>query len=197
MTLIGYWDMYLKMPDTGNTDGTGEYLTMIDPPLIDIRNTYNGSGLVMPGQGVGLSSSPWTANQALNIDFVIHGPDDYPCLYAYWINGATALAGNFEIGIYDMSDTLLVSTGSVAQSGTTVLQASSMAYDIPPGRYRLALSGSSNGRVMMSVVNQSNAIRQGLNSSMMTSGWPLPSTWTAGQLTVVDFPAIGISKVAL
>lgn len=183
---------------SGGDSGTYQ---IFDPPTIDMRHSFSGSGFgYITGTSISTTNTAaWTANDAIDYDFVIHGPDDWSCAYAYWINASTGLAGNIEVGIYEYGGArnLLASTGAVAQSGANALQTPALAVDLPPGRYRLAIASSSTSRFLGFTATQINAIRNLAGSSKMSSAYPLPSTWTAGGVPAAAVPIIGISSVAL
>ena len=58
----------------------------------------------------------------------------------WWENGATA-AGNVDMGLYTRDGTRLTSTGSTAQSGTSVLQSADVTdVIVAPGLYYIAIA---------------------------------------------------------
>lgn len=78
------------------------------------------------------------ANRAIYIPFQVYGP-----LVAYKLsvfNGAT-VSGNIDIGIYDGPGNRLVSAGSTAMSGGSVLQSVDITdTTLYPGNYYMALA---------------------------------------------------------
>src|SRR5437764_8221388 len=58
----------------------------------------------------------------------------------FWFNGSV-VSGNIDAGLYDIAGTKIVSTGSTAQSGTSVIQSVSIAStEIGPGLFYFALA---------------------------------------------------------
>lgn len=172
-----------------------------DSPIIEIRNprSFYGGAFTASGSFGNLS---WTANEAYAYAFKIHGDvdgADYVCVSAFWINGTTALAGNFEVGIYDEGNSLLASTGAIAQATANAIQTPSLSVTLPMGRYKLAIAGSSTGRLYGNIQNPQYDMRAASEGwqTYMASGYPLPSTWSPANNPNVNLPLIGIARVTM
>lgn len=127
------------------------------------------------------------ANEALFLPVLVTFP-----LTVYglgWGNGAT-VTGNTDCGIYDSEGARLVSLGSTAQSGTSVIQTTSItALTLNPGRYYLALAADNNTALYR--CNQTLAVstvQRASGVAQQTSAFPLPATATfAACTTAVAF----------
>lgn len=95
---------------------------------------------------------------------------------AFVCNG-TAVAGNFDIGLYDIGGRRLVSTGSTAQSGTSTIQTVTISLTVAPGMYWLALvCSSTSARVYASTLSLPIAKAYGWRRE--NTALPLPATMT-------------------
>jgi hypothetical protein len=93
-------------------------------------------------------------------------------------NGTTP-AGNIDLGIYNESFTKIVSTGSTAQTGTSILQVISVATTtLTPGRYYFAAAGSSTGTWMGSGGGTAGLESVLSGTAVSTTAFPLPATIT-------------------
>ena len=116
-----------------------------------------------------------TANVAQFYPIIVRAP--FTARSFTWRNGA-AVSGNVDMGIYTSTGTRLVSTGSTAQSGTSVLQtATCTATLIQPGDYYLGFAcdntTSTFGRVAIGAIpTRSQGIVQ------MAAAFPLPASAT-------------------
>ena len=137
------------------------------------------------------TSTVWpAANLAIFVPFSL----DSETLIAqlWWFNGAT-VAGNVDIGIYTADGTRLLSAGSTAQSGTSVLQSVNTADTlVGPGVYYLALA-LSDGTATISGRTLA-ALQHGQIAGMAekTSAFALPATVTLASLTGLFCPAMGV-----
>lgn len=110
----------------------------------------------------------------------------------FWVhNGATA-TGNLDLGIYSEDGIKLGSTGSTAQSGTSVLQVIDVTdFRIAAGIYYLAMSHSSTSGTA-SMLGSIVANRGRLLGLMQeASALPLPANATFAQLAQSVFPFMG------
>lgn len=86
-------------------------------------------------------SGAWgTANLAVFFPFFVSIKTEFDRMAVY--NGSTTIAGNFDMGIYDMTGNRLASTGSTAQSGASTIQYANLtaAVALDPGRYLMAFA---------------------------------------------------------
>lgn len=97
-----------------------------------------------------------------------------------WANGA-AVAGNVDVGIYTPDGVRLVSTGAIAQSGTSTLQQSTLGtpYVLGAGWFFLGVSlSSASGRLY--AITPSASTGQGcMPVFQVDSVHPLPATIAA------------------
>src|SRR3990172_1046456 len=126
-------------------------------------------------QGTITSLTGWFANVCYFYPFRIMAPLLVQQLFAY--NG-TGVGGNIDLGIYDAVGTRLVSTGSTAQSGTSVLQVIDVTDTrIGPGLFYLAVVGDNTNCRMMRL---NSMVLQELRAmgEVEQATFPLPATAT-------------------
>jgi hypothetical protein len=123
------------------------------------------------------------ANDAWYVPFRIHEP--FTVRAAGWHNGSTA-SGNVDIGIYSENGTRIWSSGSTAQSGTSVVQiVTPTAFTLPPGRYFLAIAADGTTGTFK-VINQQERARLA-GTRTQTSAFPLPSSATFAATSSTKF----------
>lgn len=141
------------------------------------------------------ASTAWgTANLAIHVPVNI--PVATTFTHAFLCNGATA-SGNIDIGVYDEAWNRVMSTGSVAQSGTSTLQIVDIT-DIllGPGRYYLALALSSGTGTTIAFASGTAAHGAGLGYAQQASALPLPATATPARFAQTFLPIFGLSRRA-
>lgn len=150
------------------------------PPLVTITPfSLESAGVEWVAKGISLSgatSATWpAANRALFYPFTLSEPVIAVKLFV--LNGATA-SGNIDAGIYDRTGNRIVSTGSTAQSGTSVIQ----EFDITdtlfgPGTFYLALvMNNTTGTTFRQTTSSGSFASTG--ACQMASAFPLPATAT-------------------
>lgn len=114
----------------------------------------------------------------------------------FCINGATA-SGNVDVGIYSETGTRIVSSGSTAQSGTSVAQFFNVT-DTPlgPGRYYMAVAMDTIGGTLFRA-NSTVVVLQMAGVAKQATAFPLPATATIATVTSGFLPAIGLELGAL
>ena len=130
-----------------------------------------------------LTSLAWqTANAAFFFPFTIDVPTTI--VQMSWANGAT-VSGNVDIGIYNSEGTLLVSSGSTAQSGVSANQTVNTTDTLlSPGKwFYLALAVDNTTATLLGVA-LSAAFNQAMGVLSMASAFPLPATATFASITV-------------
>lgn len=124
----------------------------------------------------------------------------FPVTRFWWVNGGT-VNGNVDMGIYtEDGQTLLVSTGSTAQSGTNVIQTVTVSYTLPPGRYYMAFATSSATATFARQTNSVASTRAaGFRQHTTTAGAnvPLPATLTFAAHNATVNPYVGCSRLSL
>lgn len=139
------------------------------------------------------ATNTWpAANTAIFVPFVVRSAIEVKALFA--LNG-NAVSGNMDIGLYAVDGTRLVSTGSTAQSGTNVIQSSTVSLTIGPGQYYLALAlNNTTGRI--AGINAAAAINvKMIGIYTMTSAFPLPATAVYASSSSHLIPVFGLSRV--
>lgn len=139
----------------------------------------------------GLASAVWpVANKALFVPVRLSRALRLTRLFLH--NGATA-SGNFDVGIYDRNGNRLVSTGSTAQVGTSVLQIVTLGtpFLLDRGLYYLAAAmdnttGTTNRASVSTVL-----FAQAAAMAEMASAFPLPTTATLASLVAGYIPDMG------
>lgn len=118
----------------------------------------------------------------------------------WWVNGVT-VNGNVDMGIYtEDGQTLLVSTGSTAQSGGISIQTVTVSYTLSPGRYYMAFATSS---ATATFARQSNSVAStraaGFRQHTTTAGAnvPLPTTLTFAPHNATVNPYVGCTRLSL
>jgi hypothetical protein len=172
-------------------------------PLVTIH-TFSleslGFGITSYSSGAAwnnLGSSTWiAANRALFIPFVITKPTLIKQLFV--LNGA-AVSGNIDVGIYDAAGTKIVSSGSTAQAGTTVIQSFDVTDTmLAPGQYYFAVAlDNSTGTLLRVTVGGSGYRQQELGMAQQSTAFPLPATATFATIASDYIPVVGLTTRAL
>ena len=145
------------------------------------------------------SSSAWTtANRAIFIPFTVE-----QTVTAYQIaveNGAT-LNGNLDVGIYDLNGNRLVSSGTTAQAGVSVMQSIDITDTVlTPGYYFLAMSTDSTTATYIgsaTVGGTGEYLRSlGIQEQLTAFVLPNPATFANPAATTTVVPNICIATVA-
>lgn len=109
-----------------------------------------------------------------------------------WANGAT-VAGNVDVGIYDVNGARLVSTGMVAMAGVSVLQVADIADTaLLPGNYFLAMNSDSATATFSrsSSVEGVTGRACGMQQEAIVSPGTLPATSTPAIFTSPFVPLL-------
>lgn len=161
-----------------------------------------GSEMISNGGNFGTNAAWGVANKAFY--FPIYVTEYFSAVKLYTTNGTTA-TGNLDMGIYASSGfvptTRLVSIGSTAQAGTSVVQEFDITDTIlfPSTLYFLAMACSSASSTIQYIggTPQLGAMRFA-GVMQETSAFPLPSTATPAVLsTNVMVPDIGMASTTL
>jgi len=101
------------------------------------------------------------------------------------VHNGDAAAGNFDMGIYTIDGTRLVSSGSTAMSGTNVLQSVSVSYTLTAGRYLVAMSSDTAGGTQhwraCTFGDQERTNIYGM--AQMAAAFPLPASATLAEVS--------------
>jgi hypothetical protein len=139
-----------------------------------------------------LSSAAWpAANRAIHVPLYVPAPATIVKLW--WLNGA-AVSGNVDCGLYRASDlSLVVSSGAVAQSGTSAVQEFDIAdTTIPVGVYLLALA-MDNGTGQMIRFPFDVRYHRVIGITQQASAYPLPATAVPAVVASAYVPMFGLS----
>lgn len=162
-------------------------------PIIISSATPQSIGEVMNSMGLAIGALAWsTANKAIYIPVSISAPVTIVKMFV--INGGTA-SGNIDVGIYDRGGARLVSSGSTAQSGTSVIQEFNITdITLNPGLYYLACAMDNNTGTLEMWTN-SLAISKSLGIAEQASAFALPSTATMATVSAsLRTPFIGATQ---
>jgi hypothetical protein len=144
---------------------------------------------------VAVGAGAWpAADRALYIPFIIEAP--VPVTQIAWENGAT-LNGNVDVGIYDLAGKRLVSLGSTAQAGASVVQVGDIT-DTPlnQGVYYMAMASSSATATFARVQPGSIGVRAGGGLQQATA-FPLPSSATFAAVASSFLPMLALVTVTV
>lgn len=132
-----------------------------------------------------------TANQARYFPMAV--PWAYTVRRVWWANGTTG-GSNVDFGIYSPDGSKIYSTGSTAQSGTSVLQfVTPTAFVLPAGDYYFALNSSGTTGVFFGTAG--TAVNQRLCGILQQAvgAVTLPSPATFAAASVVGIGYCGIT----
>jgi hypothetical protein len=141
-------------------------------------------GLVPPA-----SQNFVTANLAVFVPFWVPDP---VVIYQMGIGNGAAAAGNVDMGIYNEAGVKLVSAGSTAQSGTSVIQVVNVAdTTLARGRYYLAAASDTSGATQKWLaVLPAAGICQSLGVLQMAAAFALPANATFAKCVSAFIPLV-------
>ena len=149
-------------------------------------NGANGPMAVLGNFGAPASAAWASANAAVFVPFRIGAPMIVQKLA--WANGAT-LGGNVDIGIYDEAGTRIVSSGSIAQSGTNNLQEADITDTyLLPGLYFLAVACNSGTATLLIFTAASTQVPRMVGVLAQASAFPLPAVASLGTVSSAQVP---------
>jgi hypothetical protein len=142
------------------------------------------------------TSAAWPmANRALYIPFELDRPMRVTQMYA--MNGSAA-GGNMDVGIYTADGTRLVSNGSVAQTGTTVLQIFNITDTyLDCGAFWMALALSSVAGTMYRLTHGAANDWLVWGGLQQDTAFPLPATAALAVNTTAYLPLFGLTGMAV
>lgn len=142
-------------------------------------------------------STAWTlANRAIFVPFTLNAP--FLVQKLWWANGAS-VAGNMDCGIYSNDGTKLVSTGSTAQSGTSVVQSVSLGTPLllmPGVPMYFALAASSTSATVVQNASTTPFFKL-MAVAQQASALPLPASATFATVAANSIPLCGITSRTL
>ena len=164
-------------------------------PLVTVH-TYSleAVGCALQAQGNSLQatvSTVWSAaNRAIFIPFVLSRPVTARRLFVE--NGAVG-SGNGDMGIYDVAGVRLVSIGSTAQTGPSVLQ----YFDITdtvlgPGTFYLAVAIDNTTATTFATATTVERVRA-VGAAQQETAFALPAIATLATIVAVTIPICGLT----
>lgn len=138
--------------------------------------------------GITPASAAWpAANDAIFIPISL--PRDAPISALFLVNGTPS--GNVDIGLYTFDGTKIVSSGSIAHTGTSSPQRIDISDTyLSSGRYFIA-AALNNGTGTVSRLNMNSVRAQTLGVFKMASAFPLPATAIFASPTASFLPVLG------
>ena len=134
---------------------------------------------------------PTAANAALFIPFRISTPIIINTLFI--LNGSV-VSGSFDLGIYDIDGTRLISTGSTLQVGITSLQSVTITpTELYSGVFYLAVASNSTLLRLYCQSVGAAAYTSFLGLARVTASFPLPANVTFATYGITTIPLIGLS----
>ena len=157
-------------------------------------NTIHSVGAAAGTFGLAASATWVTANAAIYVPFRIAQP--LTVVKLFMLNGA-AVSGNVDVGIYGISDagtpTRMVSSGSTAQSGVSVIQEFNITDTlIGPGLFYLALAVDNTTATFLRQVTLIANLEL-LGAAQQATAFPLPATATFAVVTSSYLPMFGLT----
>lgn len=166
------------------------------PPVISSISRYAiGIGLQLTGSAAPASGAWPSNNVGLFVQFTLPAP--YPVRKVWWANGA-AVAGNVDCSVETPGGAVLLSAGSTAQSGTSVVQSVTLGSIVllQPGTYYMRLACSTTSAAFIRA-SPTTARLQMLGMGQQTSSVPVNSPATLATLGQSYCPVFGIARVSV
>lgn len=156
---------------------------------------YRNGVVCTLGQNFGFDSlwdntTPSTADRVWYIP--VWMPNVCKVTHLYLENGSV-VNGNIELGLYDLDGNRLVTTGAVAQAGTTAVQAIALgtAFRVNKGAYYWSFVQSSATGRYQSVTALSGSKARAFGHYIQASTSALPATWTPAFDATIAIPVGG------
>lgn len=179
---------------------------MADFPSASLVNPASGTvnafcmaslaDLVMMRKAIFNTSTAWTtANRAIYIPFYIEAP--VTAFQMAVSNGAT-VAGNLDLGIYDVLGNKIVTKGTTVQTGASVMQALDITDTVlAPGTYFMAMSTDSTTATYIGspVISGTGELFRAFGVQEQLTAFPLPATATFANpaSTTTTMPSISVA----
>lgn len=166
-----------------------QQITTLGPPAAITAfgfSTMLGDGLILnrssPAAGVVVQ------NQAQYIWFFIESP---VTVYNIAFENGGTVNGNVDVGIYNEAGTLLVSSGSTAQSGASVVQVVGITDTfLPAGGYFMAFASDSATATFMRTILAAAWLR--ILGCQWEAVFPLPATAAMSTITTSNTCALSL-----
>ena len=184
---VVHMDFVLAAPEPPVVTGevVKKYLSTFSPEALGTE--IGGLGLAA------VASTVWgTANQGIIVPITL--TEEFDLRVFYVVNGA-AVAGNFDVGLYDTEGQLIRAIGSTAQAGTNTMQRVAVAPEmLQPGDYYLAAAFGSAIATTIAKVLPNAGVEQALGVYEQAAALGLPTRFIAAVGTLAFIPLIGMSE---
>jgi len=142
------------------------------------------------------SSAAWTtANDAIYIPFTIVAPIT---AYLMAVENAATVAGNVDLGIYDINGVRLVSIGSTAMAGASTIQTFDIADTLlTPGTYFMAFASNSTTATHIHTGGGTAQWLRSYGVQQQATAFALPATATMVAPTRTNVPMLAIATKAV
>lgn len=144
--------------------------------------------------GLPVSAAFPAANRAIYIPVYLAHPVTAVKLFSY--NGATA-SGNIDVGVYNAAGARLISAGSTAQSGTSVLQEFDITDTLIPAGLNYIAVAMDNGTGTLFRNSPGVQWMRASGCAQEASAFPLPATATMATVGSSFYPHFGFSQRTL
>jgi hypothetical protein len=163
-------------------------------PLVHIMTSSMCALGSIPISGNSIGNNTWfSANAALFVPFRLSRPFVFNTIFV--ISGTAS--GNIDVGVYSADGTRLVSKGSTAMAGTSVVQSFAVtSTTLGPGQFYFAAAiDNTTGSVagLGAGAGAGIAYEKMFGMAQMASAFPLPATATFATVTTTNIPHIGIT----
>lgn len=153
-----------------------------------------GARRIVGGMGAPASAAWPAGSQAIYMPFTLPWP--YIVRRAFWHNGSAL--GNMDIGIYTTDGAQMWHSGSVGQSGASVLQYTTLATELllRPGDYLLGLSNDGTTNRVFGVTSVTAVLGRLIGLYQQASAFALPANATLAQWNSAIWPICGLTRTA-
>lgn len=176
--------------------------TTLGQPQVTLISTWSLESIGLTGYRMNCTTFANTASSVwLAADRAIFMPlslDSRITVVKFWVFNGAVVAGNLDIGLYDVASNLISSTGSTAQAGTTVIQDIDVTdFAVGPGTFYLALvlHDAATACVRRGVGTDGIYGPRVLGMAQQDDVLPLPAAATMVALATNYIPLFGIARV--
>jgi hypothetical protein len=160
---------------------------ILDHPGIIGSYTDGSLGDVFLLNSVGASAWP-AADRAIFVPFCLSEPQLVKKML--WFNGPT-VSGNTDAGIFDMAGNRIISTGSVAQAGTSATQIADVTDTLlRPGLFMLAMAADNATGTYRSQSGTNAQTFGAFGLQQAATSFPLPSSVTYANVATGYMPIV-------
>lgn len=142
------------------------------------------------------TATAWTtANDAIYIPFLVQAP----CTaYQMAIENGATVAGNVDLGIYDVNQVRLVSIGSTAMAGVSTIQTFNITDTVlGPGVYFMAFASDSTTATFVGMPAGTAQWLRSYGVQQQATAFALPATATMATPTRTVVPSLAIATTSV